>query len=86
MPIGPTFQKNRRRVGEEISVAVWGPVDPPETLRIRGSDVVVDLNLFTRCGVFLVACPAQMYELRQTLNYHPSDERGKGKCAFVHGG
>ena len=79
LPIDPNFQKNREKVGEEKGVAIWGPVDPPETLGIRGglgffSNVAVDWDLCTGCGVCLEVCPAQVYEWRETSE-HPTSQK-----------
>jgi hypothetical protein len=42
MPIDPNFQKTKKNTGEEKNIAVWGLVDPPEKLGIRGTYVAVD--------------------------------------------
>jgi protein-S-isoprenylcysteine O-methyltransferase Ste14/NAD-dependent dihydropyrimidine dehydrogenase PreA subunit len=75
LPIDPKFQKNRKKVGKEESVTIWGPVDPPQTLGIRGSNVAVDWDLCTGCGVCLKVCPVQMYEWRATPNHPTSDKK-----------
>ena len=74
MPIDPKFQKNRKRVGNEEGVAVWGPVDSPEKLGIRGTYVAVDWDICTGCGVCLEVCPQQLYEWRETSG-HPTSEK-----------
>jgi protein-S-isoprenylcysteine O-methyltransferase Ste14/NAD-dependent dihydropyrimidine dehydrogenase PreA subunit len=74
MPIDPQFQKNREKVGKEEGVTIWGPVDPPETLGIRGSNVAVDWDLCTGCGICLEVCPAQVYEWREASK-HPTSKK-----------
>ena len=74
MPIDPDFQKKRERVEKEEGVAVWGPVDPPEKLGIRGTYVAVDWDLCTGCGVCLKVCPQQLYEWMETSG-HPVSEK-----------
>jgi len=55
-------------------VAVWGPVDPPEKLGIRGTYVAVDWDICTGCGVCLKVCPRQLYEWVETSD-HPVSEK-----------
>lgn len=74
MPIDADFQKKRKKVGKEEGVAVWGPVDPPEKLGIRGTYVAVDWDLCTGCGVCLKVCPQQLYEWMGTSD-HPVSEK-----------
>ena len=74
MPIDPDFQKKRKKIGKEKGVVVWGPLDPPEKIGIRGSNVAVDWDLCTGCGVCLEICPAQVYEWRKTAE-HPTSEK-----------
>ena len=74
LPIDTNFQKNRKKVGKEKGVTVWGPVNPPETLGIRGSNVAVDWDICTGCGVCLEICPKQLYEWMETSN-HPVSEK-----------
>ena len=74
MPIDPKFQKNRKKVGEEKGVTIWGPVDPPERLGIHGTYVAVDWDICTGCGVCLKVCPQQLYEWVETSG-HPTSER-----------
>jgi len=74
LPIDPKFQKNRKKVGKEEGVAVWGPVDPPEKLGIRGTYVAVDWDICTGCGICLEICPKQLYEWVETSG-HPTSER-----------
>jgi len=74
LPIDPKFQKKRKKVGEEEGVAVWGPVDPPEKLGIRGTYVAVDWDICTGCGVCLKVCPKQLYEWVETSD-HPVSEK-----------
>jgi protein-S-isoprenylcysteine O-methyltransferase Ste14/NAD-dependent dihydropyrimidine dehydrogenase PreA subunit len=74
LPIDPKFQKNRKNIGKEEGVAVWGLVDPPEKLGIRGTYVAVDWDICTGCGVCLKVCPGQLYEWRETSD-HPVSEK-----------
>lgn len=66
MPIDPDFQKKRTKIGKEKGVTVWGPIDPPKRLGIRGSNVAVDWDLCTGCGLCLENCPSQVYEWYET--------------------
>ena len=74
MPIDPKFQKNRKNVGQEKNIAIWGPVDPPEKLGIRGTYVAVDWDLCTGCGTCLKVCPQQVFEWVETSG-HPTSEK-----------
>jgi protein-S-isoprenylcysteine O-methyltransferase Ste14/NAD-dependent dihydropyrimidine dehydrogenase PreA subunit len=74
LPIDPDFQKNRKKVGKEKDIVVWGPVDPPEKLGIRGTYVAVDWDICTGCGVCLEVCPKQLYEWVETSG-HPTSEK-----------
>jgi NAD-dependent dihydropyrimidine dehydrogenase PreA subunit len=74
LPIDPGFQKNRKKVGKDKGVTMWGPVNPPEKLGIRGSNVAVDWDLCTGCGVCLEVCPLRVYEWRETSG-HPLSEK-----------
>ena len=74
LPIDPNFQKNREKVGEEKGIAIWGPMDPPETLGIRGTYVAVDWDLCTGCGICLKLCPMQLFEWVETSG-HPTSEK-----------
>ncbi|UCF58930.1 MAG: 4Fe-4S binding protein [Candidatus Bathyarchaeota archaeon] len=74
MPIDPNFQKNRKKVGKEEGLTIWGPMDPPQKLGIRGSNVAVDWDICTGCGICLSVCPAQLYDWKETAG-HPSSEK-----------
>ena len=74
MPIDPDFQKKRKKVGKEEGIAIWGPVDPPEKLGIRGTYVAVDWDICEGCGICLKVCPAQLYEWMETSG-HPTSEK-----------
>ena len=74
MPIGPDFQKKRKKVGKEEGIAIWGPVDPPEKLGIRGTYVAVDWDICGGCGVCLEVCPVQLYEWMEASG-HPISEK-----------
>ncbi len=74
LPIDPNFQKNRKKVGKEEGIAIWGPVDPPEKLGIRGTYAAVDWDACTGCGTCIKACPMKLYEWKETPG-HPTSER-----------
>jgi protein-S-isoprenylcysteine O-methyltransferase Ste14/NAD-dependent dihydropyrimidine dehydrogenase PreA subunit len=74
LPIDSRFQRNRKKVGKDKGVTIWGPVEPPEKLGIRGSNVAVDCDLCTGCGVCLEICPTQVYEWRETSG-HPTSKK-----------
>jgi protein-S-isoprenylcysteine O-methyltransferase Ste14/NAD-dependent dihydropyrimidine dehydrogenase PreA subunit len=76
-PIDPDFRKKRQKVGEERGIAIWGPVDPPERLGIRGTNVAVDWDICTGCGACIEACPHRIFEWVQSPG-HPTS----GKKAF----
>jgi protein-S-isoprenylcysteine O-methyltransferase Ste14/NAD-dependent dihydropyrimidine dehydrogenase PreA subunit len=74
LPIDPKFQKNRRKVGKEADITIWGPLDPPETLGIRGTYVAVDWDLCTGCGICLKVCPQQLFDWMEASS-HPTSEK-----------
>jgi len=74
LPIDLDFQKERKKVGKEEGIAIWGPVDPPEKLGIRGTYVAVDWDICTGCGICLEVCPQQLYEWVETSG-HPTSEK-----------
>ena len=74
LPIDFKFRKERRKVGKERNVAVWGPLNPPLELGIRGTHVAVDWDICTGCGICAEICPQRLYEWVQTPN-HPTSER-----------
>ena len=74
MPIDPDFQKNRKQVGKEEDVAIWGPVKPPEKLGIRGTNVAVDWDICIGCGTCIEVCPVKLYEWMDTPG-HPTSEK-----------
>jgi len=74
LSIDPEFQKNRKKVGKEKGIAIWGLVDPPERLGIRGTYVSVDWDICTGCGVCLEVCPKQLFEWIETSG-HPTSEK-----------
>ena len=74
MPINPDFPKNRKKVGTEQGITLWGPVDPPQKLGIRGTYVAVDWDICTGCGLCLEICPLQVYEWVDTSG-HPTSEK-----------
>ena len=75
MPIDPDFQKNREKVGKEEGIAIWGPVDPPKKLGIRGTYVAVDWDICTGCGICLEICPLQLYEWVETSGHSTSKKK-----------
>ena len=74
MPIDPEFQKKRKKVGKENGIAIWGPIDPPKKLGIHGTNVAVDWDICTGCGVCLKICPQQLYEWVETTG-HPTSKK-----------
>ncbi len=74
MPIDPAFQKNRKKVGKEEGIAIWGPMDLPEKLGIRGTSVAVDWDICTGCGICFEVCPVKLYEWMDTPG-HPISEK-----------
>ena len=74
MSIDSDFQKNRKKIGKEEGVAIWGPVSPPEKLGIRGTYVAVDWDICTGCGVCLKVCPRQLFGWVETSG-HPTSEK-----------
>jgi NAD-dependent dihydropyrimidine dehydrogenase PreA subunit/protein-S-isoprenylcysteine O-methyltransferase Ste14 len=75
LPIDPKFQKNRKKVGKEADITIWGPVDPPESLGIRGTYVAVDWDLCTGCGICLQVCPLQLFEWVETSGHSTSKKK-----------
>ena len=57
LAIDPDFRKKRKKAGEEEGIAIWGPVNPPEELGIRGTAVWVDWDICGGCGICLEVCP-----------------------------
>jgi len=74
LPIDPDFQKRRKKFGKEEGIVVWGPVDPPEKLGVRGTYVAVDWDLCEGCGICLEICPVHLYEWMETSG-HPTSEK-----------
>ena len=75
MPIDPDFQKNRKKIGKEEGIAIWGPVESPNKLGIRGTCVAVDWDICTGCGVCLEICPLQLYEWVETSGHSTSKKK-----------
>jgi len=74
LPIDPDFQNKREKIGEEEGVAIWGPIDPPKKLGIRGTNVAVDWDVCEGNGICIEVCPVQLYEWRETPG-HPTSEK-----------
>jgi len=74
LPIDPDFQKNRKKAGKEEGVTIWGPVEPPERLGIRGTYVAVDWDICEGCGICLEVCPMHVYQWVDTSR-HPTSEK-----------
>ena len=75
MAINPDFRKKRKKVGKEEGIAIWGPVNPPEKLGIRGTAVGVDWDICSGCGICLDVCPIHVYEWRETPGHLTSEEK-----------
>ena len=74
MPIDPDFQAKRKKEGESEGLAVWGPVEPPKKLRIRGTNVAVDWDICEGEGTCIDICPVSLWEWRDTPG-HPVSEK-----------
>jgi len=74
LAIDPDFRKKRKKAGKEAGIAIWGPVNPPDKLGIRGSAVGVDWDICSGCGTCLEVCPMNVYEWRETPG-HPTSEK-----------
>lgn len=74
LAVNADFRKTRKKAGKEEGIAVWGPVNPPQELGIRGNAVGVDWDICTGCGICLDVCPMQVYEWRETPG-HPTSEQ-----------
>jgi protein-S-isoprenylcysteine O-methyltransferase Ste14/NAD-dependent dihydropyrimidine dehydrogenase PreA subunit len=74
LPIASDFQKKRKKVGKEKGIAIWGPVNPPEKLGIRGTYVAVDWDICEGCGTCLEVCPMHVYDWVETSG-HPTSEK-----------
>ena len=74
VPIDHDFQKNREKIGKEEGIAIWGPVEPPERMGIRGTNVAVDWDICEGCGTCIKACPVQLYEWMDAPG-HPTSEK-----------
>jgi protein-S-isoprenylcysteine O-methyltransferase Ste14 len=74
LAIDPDFRKNRKKTGKEEGIAIWGPVNPPEKLGIRGDVAAVDWDICSGCGICLDVCPRQVYEWRETPG-HPTSTK-----------
>ncbi len=75
MPIDPNFQKKMKKVGKEKGITIWGPVDPPKKLGIRGTYVAVDWDICTGCGICLEICPLQLFEWVETFGHSTSKKK-----------
>jgi len=75
LPIDPDFQKKREKVGKERGIAIWGPVDPPEKLGVRGTNVAVDWDICEGCGTCIEVCPVQLYEWMETPGHQTSEKK-----------
>jgi len=74
LPIDPDFRKKRKKAGKVEGRAIWGPVNPPEKLGIRGTNVAVDWDICDGCGKCLQVCPMRLYEWVDTSG-HPTSEK-----------
>ena len=74
-PIDKNYQKDREKVGKERGVDIWGPLNPPSQLGIRGSSTAVDWDICTGCKICTEVCPKQLWEWVQTPNHPTSEEK-----------
>jgi len=74
LPIDPDFRKKRKKVGKVEGKAIWGPVNPPEKLGIRGTNVAVDWDICDGCGKCLEVCSVRLYDWVATSG-HPTSEK-----------
>ena len=75
MPIDPDFKTKRKIVDKQGNVDVWGPIDPPKQLGIRGTKVAVDWDVCNGDGVCIDICPVTVFELVNTLGHPASDKK-----------
>ncbi|MHA2393746.1 MAG: 4Fe-4S binding protein [Promethearchaeota archaeon] len=75
MPIDLDFQKKRKKIGKEKGIAVWGPVDPPEKLGIRGTYVAVDWDICSGCGICLEVCPQLLFDWMEISSHSTSEKK-----------
>jgi protein-S-isoprenylcysteine O-methyltransferase Ste14/ferredoxin len=74
LPIDRDFQKKRKKVGKEEGIAIWGPMDPPAKLGVRGTYVAVDWDICEGCGICFEVCPVHLYDWVETSG-HPTSEK-----------
>ncbi len=74
MPIDPDFKSKRQVVGEENGVKIWGPINPPTVLGIRGDTVAVDWDLCNGDEICVDTCPVSVFEMVDTPG-HPKSEK-----------
>ena len=74
LAIDHDFRKKKKKAGKEEGIAIWGPVNPPEKLGIRGTAVGIDWDICSGCGICLDVCPMHVYEWRETPG-HPTSEK-----------
>jgi protein-S-isoprenylcysteine O-methyltransferase Ste14/NAD-dependent dihydropyrimidine dehydrogenase PreA subunit len=74
LAIDPDFRKKRKKAGKEEGITIWGPVNLPEKLGIRGTAVGVEWDICSGCGICLDVCPMHVYEWRDTPG-HPTSEQ-----------
>jgi protein-S-isoprenylcysteine O-methyltransferase Ste14/NAD-dependent dihydropyrimidine dehydrogenase PreA subunit len=75
LTIDPDFRKKKKKAGKEEGIAIWGPVNPPEQLGIRGTAVGVDWDICSGCGICLDVCPMHVYEWRETPGHSSSEKK-----------
>jgi NAD-dependent dihydropyrimidine dehydrogenase PreA subunit len=66
LPIDPDFQTKRQVASEHNEHKVWGPVNPPETLGIHGTNVAVDWDVCIGDGTCADVCPVSLYDMVDT--------------------
>jgi len=74
LPIDPDFQTKRQVVSEHSGHKVWGPVEPPTTLGVHGTNAAVDWDACVGDGVCADVCPVSLYDMVDTPG-HPLSNR-----------
>ncbi|MFH0897077.1 MAG: ferredoxin family protein [Candidatus Bathyarchaeota archaeon] len=75
MSIDQDFKKKRKVVGQHQGHDVWGPIEPPKTLGIHGSNVAVDWDICTGDGVCIGVCPVTLFEWGDAPRHQTSEKK-----------